>query len=380
MTTETVERPDTTETALAAPAETAPALAVHELVENRAAFTRSRGIPFNGQQITKATADLPESQRLAVRWLYAHGMDKGDDLVKLGKRIDKNDNTLYRVFQGTYGAKLDKIVEAIETYRRLAEARDRVGRPPFISTHLSRVIWERCADALAFQKVAPIIGDWQIGKSCAVEEYARQHNHGQTRLIRLPSGSGYRTFLEYLARACYVTARCSLLDLREGILNSVDNRHLLIFDEIDEPLAGRFSTGALQIYAFIREVYDRRRCGIVLVGNRNFREALSDKGPFGPWMAKLRRRCLPILDLPTTAPDDDLWALAEHFALPEPPAGEWRDLARRIGETEGLGEYVTLLQTAKKISITLGREISWQDFSTAAGQWSAQSATAKGGR
>ncbi len=336
--------------------------------EERLAFTRSKGIPFTGAQIAKATADLPENHRVMIRWLYAHGMDKGDDLARLAKRIRKNYTTVYRIFKGEYGANVDKFVLAIEEYKRVSEERDKVGRPPFIPTSLSAMIWDRCHDALTFQKLAPIIGEWQIGKSFAAEAYMHTHNHGQTRLVRLPSGSAYKIFLQEFAKACYAPHKTDLGELREGILNSLDSGHLVIFDEIDEPLAGRFSTGALQIYGFIREVFDRRKCGMVFIGNTNFRTALSESGPFGPWMAKLRRRCLPTLDLPTTAPDEDLWALAGHYGLTSPANGEALDLARLVVRKEGLGEYVTLLQTAKKISITLGVPIHWDHFTLASAQ------------
>ena len=330
----------------------------------RVPYTRPRAlIGFNGAQIVKATETLPEDQKQAVRWFHAHCYGKGDDMATAARRIGKDKTVLFRVFQGKYPAGLDSITASINTYRRLAEARDKVGRPPFIQTSISKKVWNRCEMALHLQRVCIIIGDWQIGKSYAAEAYKEEHNHGQTKLVRLPAGCGYKIALESIAKACSMPHKVDLSDLRENILSALDSRHLLIIDEVDEPLAGRFSGGALQIYSFIREIYDQCRCGLVLIGNSTFEEALTKKGPMGKWMAKLRRRAMKPLILDSSAPDEDLWALAAYYGLPVPAKDtQAYQAARIVAAGDGLGQYVIYLQAAKRGSTMAQQEITWEHF------------------
>ena len=267
---------------------------------------------------------------------------------------------LYAIYRGRYNGTLDDVVAAIHAYRSLVQVRENIGRPGFITTKLTKRIRQVCDHARSYQRIAPLFGDGQIGKSKNLEEYARTTEN--TRYLRLPAEAPLRLTVERLAHACYLNAhRPSTLGLRGEVVAYFDSSMLLIVDELQQITLARNNRDRLATVEFLREIFDTSGCGLVLCGtNEAMREI--ESGPNALWLRQLRRRALPKVMLPNVATDEDILAFAAHYGLGDdvPPAAIAE--ARRIAADDGVGLLITYLQGAARMATAERIVITWQHF------------------
>lgn len=343
---------------------------------------------ISGDKIQAATSGLPERQRDALRWIAGFCIRTNQSHRDVAPKLKKpngepytHDSLYHALTGGRDTDQLGPMVEAIERFRKLTEEREQVTDTGFIETQISRRIWQQCRKALRRNRILFIWGQSQIGKTFALEAYAKKHNHGETRYLRLPVGCGFMLFLRLLAEALHVPLYQSELGLRDAIIGAVDDHMLLIIDEMHEPFGadGRNKLG-VKIVNFLREVYDRKKCGMVLCGTDVFREALT-LGIFARNMQQILRRGLPPLQLPKTPSPADLALFARAYKLGDAPDKilgvrvSWIDeagaekqdtieenplkLQTQIVEDHGLGRWVTILQEAEDLAVEKKRALTW---------------------
>lgn len=339
--------------------------------------------------VNASTSGLPDRQRLALRWIAHHcittNVSHRDVAPKLKQPTGdaySHDSLYHALTGGRTEEQLTRIVDAIERYKKLVEERSQVVRTGFIETAISRRIWKLCRKALHRQRVGLVYGDSQIGKTIALEEYARAHNHGETKYLRLPVGcGGFGLFLRLLAAAIGVPVYQAEKELRNAIMEAVDEHMLLIVDELHEPFGPRGNHPlGVKVVNFLREVYDRKHCGLVLCGTNVLRDTLTI-GSFARNMQQIRRRSLPPLQLPSTPPVADLALFAEKFGLGEAPdrqqtvkvtvldpRGRERkvditdnpfELQIRVCAADGLGRWLLILEEASENAREQRRSITW---------------------
>lgn len=307
-----------------------------------------------------AREEITTEQEATIWWLYAFAREQGWDLVTVAREVGVHSTTLYRVFNGKYGAKVDSICEEIARFRKLAEERATIRKVPYVETSIARTVWAACDAALLWQTVVMVFGDSQIGKTTAAEEYARQHNHGQTKFVRMPASSGVQLFAREFARACYVSPRQSFEGLRESILNALDDKTLVIVDEIHQVFSSCRQDSQVKVLEFIREVYDRKKCGLVLIGTHVFETELM-QGKLKHLMEQLRRRCTHRVVLPKRPPARDVAAFARAFGLAA-PEGEAAAICDDMIHSSGLGMLVKYLQAANRMAGKQKKPLTWDHF------------------
>lgn len=304
--------------------------------------------------------EIDEAGRADIWWLFSYAMDNAWNLEDVGKAIDKDGTTAYRLFLGRYGARYDNLLEAVARFRKLAVARGQRKSLAFVETSTWSKIDKVCRHALVGQLPAFIFGSSQIGKTTCLMEYTRRNNHGQTRYIRMPAAPGFHDALGAVARACYVTSRLSSRDIRERVIGAVNDRMLLIIDEMHQPLiSGRGQTG-VQIIEWLRELYDRTNCGMVFCGTRVFRDEL-ETGQFAKILDQFRRRGIIQLGLPDTPPASDVAKIAKAFGL-SAPDGIAGEIVSTMLKRSGLGQYVKFLQLASNLAANQKKTMSWDHF------------------
>ncbi len=332
-------------------------------------ITINQKISIPGDQVQKALArlvdqhEIDESSREDIWWLFSYAMDNAWNLDDVGKAIDKDATTAYRLFLGRYAARYDNLVEAVARFRKIATARGQRKACGFVETSTWDKIDQVCRHALVGQLPAFIVGPSQIGKTTCLEEYARRNNHGQTRYIRMPAAPGFHDALGEVARACYVTSRLSSRDIRQRVFGAVTDRMLLIIDEIHQPLISGRGQTAVQIIEWLRELYDRTKCGIVFCGTRVFNDEL-EHGKFSLILEQFRRRSIIQLMLPDVAPAGDLDKIAKAFGLP-PADGLAGEIVSKMVRSSGLGQYVKFLQLASNLASNQKKPLAWDHFTTA---------------
>jgi DNA transposition AAA+ family ATPase len=311
-----------------------------------------------GDVVNKATADLPDSQRAAIRRLHAYYFENDLGLDELADKLRLSPTTISLVFRGQYGAKLDGVVETITKFFELEDRRGASRKLAFITTAYSQKIFDVCDVAVEFQKMAFIFGDGQVGKSTALKEYQRTHNHGNTIYVEMPTGGALTNFLAKLAEKFRLSPHQRKADLRQRILKAFDDRMLLIVDETQRCTPeGNISSWAAQTIDFIKEIYNERGCGVVICATNVFREQM-ETGPMKKFFEQIQRRRVCSVQLSSTPTQQDLNTFAAAYGLPA-SAGAARDLERQFIKDDALGMWLTLLRMGAKISAAKKKKMEW---------------------
>ena len=311
-----------------------------------------------GDVVNKATQDLPDHQRSVIRRFHAHYTENDLSLEETAKLIRMSGAVVSLVFRGKYEANLDGVVKEMSEFLYLAEKRSSGAKLHFIETALTKKIWNVCSAALEFQRIAFIFGDTQIGKTEALKAFARAHNHGSTIYVSVPTQPTVYSFMGELARTLRISSQQRLTDLRRRLMDSFDDRMLLLVDEAHRctPELGK-NTYSVQVIEFIRELLDERKCGVVISATNVFRRAMED-GPASKLLKQTNRRRLCALQLPDRPTQADLNTFAAAHGLPASD-GEVRKLEQRMIEDEALGMWLTLLRMAAKMAATRKTKLTW---------------------
>jgi DNA transposition AAA+ family ATPase len=230
----------------------------------------------------------------------------------------------------------------------------------FVETSIWRACEKVCTHALVTNTVAFIFGDSQIGKTTALEEFARRNNHGQTKLIRMPASAGVQLFMKEMAKACFVSPDSCFEKLRDRVLNAIDDKTLVIIDEVHQIFTSYQHSSTIKVAEVIREIYDRTHCGMVLVGTNVLKDELTH-GKLAAILEQLRRRGTIPLQLPSYPPKADLDKIARKFGL-APADGIAAEVVKDMILTSGLGMYIKFLQSASMMAGREGRKPSWDHF------------------
>lgn len=339
-------------------------------------------------KIAQATADLPQGQREAIRWAAGYCRQRNlhhSDFASLLKRPDGaaySKDSVYHMFTGGRAeSALVSMVEAIERLRRVEEARSEQVSAGFVETRLAKRIFQHCRRAFLRQKMVFLFGDSQIGKTEALREYARRHNHGETKYVRMPTGGALGEFLAEMRDMLGLPKGEAGTDLKRRIIACFDSRMLLIVDECEECIKeGPRAVKGIDTLNFIREIHDKTKCGVVLAGANIFKKRLY-QGHHSASLVRLVRRGMPPLQLPAVPSRADLATFAAHFGLPPAPEEiigvrivTWDDEGneRRVPveksplalQTEqirqhGLGRWLMLLTEASDTAREKRKTITW---------------------
>ena len=220
--------------------------------------------PFGGDHVTEATKDLPDRQRELIRWLFFRSIEEGVTLKDAADSIHYSNTVLWRVMKGEYEGDVAAVCDAIESYKRICDQRDGLARQAFVETDTARRIWKICDAAITYQSIAMIFGDSQTGKTWALQEYARRHNHGQTKYIRMPAAAGVQMVCRAFAEACGLSHKCSYEAMRERVQRAIDGNTLVIVDELHQAFNTYQRHARVAVLEVIREIHDRTGCGMVL--------------------------------------------------------------------------------------------------------------------
>lgn len=325
------------------------------------------------EQVVSAVEDAPDATRQAVKWATQYCRRKGLSPHDFGAMLrqpgtDKtySGDSVYQLFTGRReGGSLDRMVEAIEQLR--ARTEETGARLSFwVNTSISQKITRVLRTAHERHKLSFIISESQVGKTATAEHYAQEHD--EVILVRMPTGGALTDLLaEFAVRLDLPPA--ALAHRKRQIIECFDPHTLLIVDECEEALFGRRLTSL----HFIREIYDRRKCGVVMLGAPAFRAAVRTEAS----LARLWRRGCHVLDLPSLPTQKDLDAFAEAYGLPPAPNVTKRynipmddgserqieanpfELQRRVVEQDRLGHWLIILENANDMAKTLGRKVTW---------------------
>lgn len=304
--------------------------------------------------------EIDEAGRDEIYWLYSYAMNNNWNLEDVGKAIDKDATTAYRMFLGRYGARYDNLIEEVARYHKIAVARGQRKTVGFVETTTWSKIEQVCRHAFIGQLPAFIYGASQIGKTESLKEYQRRNNHGQTKYIRMPASPSFPFFIKTVAEACFVSTRMNNDITRRRIMDALNSKNLILIDEVHQALITVSESTARKIMEFVREIYDRTECGVVLCGTNVFRDEF-ERGRQKLIFDQFRRRSIIQLTLPEVAPRADIVKIAKAYSLPAPD-GVADDLVGRMIKQSGLGQYVKFIQSASNLAANQKKTLTWDHF------------------
>lgn len=323
------------------------------------ALTSRLNIP--AEKMMAYTAGLPEGEKEAIRWLYGFAQENGLGLKELEVESKISSTSLYRIFSGTYQAGLANLVERIESFRRVAEERSTMKSIGFVETSVAKKINKVCEWALLSQSMSFVYGVSQIGKTTALEEYARRNNHGRTKYIRLPASAGVQLCMKEIAKACYVSPKSSYENLRDRVLHAIDGDNLVIIDELHQVFLSYQKGSAIKVLEVLREIHDRTKCGMVLCGTLQLRKELM-LGSNQELLEQFKRRGILEVLLPKTPPKGDVKKIQVAYGFESDPMGEAEELRTEILSTHGLGKFCRFLQAAGRMATKSKEPLDWPHF------------------
>ena len=334
-----------------------------------------RGISMAAHQvraaITQAVArgQLSEEDGEEVFWLYSYAQEyhlKEADLAAKMGAYDKN--TLYQVFRGSYGVQKDgkysswaNIIKAIRSFKAVEVEEMKKKNIGIIETEVKKTVFQACTAALNDGMPAFIYGASQIGKTTALQEFQRQHNHGRTVYLRMGSGWTRARLVRELALKFgngVKATKCWALE--DAIFGSLTRYNLLIIDEFHLALETTSEQSSKAIMEFVREVFDRTGCGLVMSATKVGLSGL-EGGKNQMLFDQLRRRGVVRVVLPDAPPVRDINTIARSFDLAL-PTGEVLAGIKRLIKERGLGVYVKYLQKAYALAKAKKEPLTWEGY------------------
>ena len=162
-----------------------------------------RGIALPAHQVRAAIkqavarGQVSEEDGEEVFWLYNYAQEYRLKEADLAEKMGAYDqNTIYRVFRGSYGvgtgggkpASWANFIKAVRNFKAVELEEMKKKRIGIIETEVKKTVFQACTAALNDGMPAFIYGASQIGKTTALMEFQRFNNHGKTVYLRMGSG------------------------------------------------------------------------------------------------------------------------------------------------------------------------------------------------
>jgi DNA transposition AAA+ family ATPase len=335
--------------------------------QNLRPATTTTNYNISPDQFELVIAKLPAEQQEIIRWWYFLGKDRGWPLTQLAKACGSSSTTLSRVFRGEYGAELDNLCRSLTKAR--SSFHEAVDNPEFIVTSLAKEMFAINDRVRSLRTVALLYGPMGIGKTTVQEEYKHRNNHGRTIYYRCEPGMTLVQFISSFAAACGIgfKSKQTQLRIREKLYTLLAaGQRLVIIDELHQLFLRRPGNDltAVQQCEFLRTVYDKAGCGMVLIGTHALEKYMLDQRDI---LAQLLDRGTMPIQLPAKPTADDARAFVKHFGLPpltdrEPEAAA---IIKDILVSSGLRKLTLHLRDGAATAAKRGEKYSWNHFCTA---------------
>jgi len=304
---------------------------------------------------------IDDEQGELLFWLHGFGQDRNLPDSDIAEMMKVSNGAISQLFSGKYQA--EDWTSMIDRIKALKDVEDEALKKVdlgFVMTHTAKTIFSVCESAMTDGMPAFIYGASQIGKTTALEEFQRTHNHGRTKYLRLGSRWTKARLVRELARACKARNMKDKKSwqLEESIYDSLNRYNLLIIDEFHLAMETVNDATSREIVEFIREVFDRTHCGLVLSSTKVGIQDL-EEGKNAMLFDQLRRRGVVKVVLPDVPPLKDINAIAKSFGL-DLPKGDILANVKQLLRTRGLGVFVKYLQKAH--SLAGSEPLTWEKF------------------
>jgi DNA transposition AAA+ family ATPase len=347
----------------------------YDLQEGRFAIGRD--------SLNRAIAGLDHGQARILERFHRWCTERNIPRSQLGTLLRKPNgefysvDSIYQTLTGRRtesGASIAPICKAIDEF--LARVEPTTKTEGFIETRLAREVWRFMDRVIDKAKVSFLFGDMSLGKSTIAGEYARRHP--DCLYTRMPTRGQLGDYLKECAEKMAMGVYSGVSNLRNRVIDGIPRG--LIIDEADQCFQSIKNSLGLATLDFIREAYDKRKRGIILIMDHHGRNELI-RGQNAARLKRLWRRRLSPLQLPSSLYESDAVLFAESVGLTAAPdeavsvnvkfkdddgrerSQIHRDNPKRLQDTvvakDGLGVWLMLLEDAADLAKEARKQISW---------------------
>lgn len=269
-----------------------------------------------------------------------------------------------QLINGKYPSDPTGLCQSISAFINLETGRAIFRDGGFVKTRLYGTLEDLANVANTTQRVTVLHGANMAGKSVCAEALSRDYDKASVVLMRAPGGDSYGGFLRRLAFTLGLTPRGTLTQLREAILEAMDDNHLLFIDDFHEPLVTYSDRQAVRVFSFLREINDLCHCGIVLIGASEGLTILQTREAYDKFQDRIffdrdARDFLPAIDDPGEFDGlKDLNHICESFGLTAPSKANAR-ICRNVIETTTVSRLFDLLKIARARTESEGAKLTW---------------------
>lgn len=315
-------------------------------------------------------------------WCYLYCTDSAHPIRReeFAEKVGYDHTTILKLLRGTYRHPETevrqpipaKLIKQMETFRALEIERGQKGRAQFSRTPTFMRIWGGCDLARESQTPVFIIGPSHVGKTVALEEYQKDHNHGHTVYVRLQAASGLGGMVKAIAGAIGgIGMKANTATLITSIKHKLTPNMVLILDEVHELMHTYRKEAFFACLEVIREIYDEAKCGLVLCGTKLLLGRIADnRGE----LEQLLRRGVHKIILPDQPTKADLTVILGDRGMKFPAQGdkvavtvggqtlteEPYEMLRQVGLTEGLKAICERLRYAEKFAKKERVALEWK--------------------
>ncbi len=300
---------------------------------------------------------LPDEVQRACLWFHQHVLDNHMSWQQASEALGYDQSVVFRVLKGTYQGSWPNVVQAIESYQRIAEERSQITRSQFVENTITRMVFAALSYALANQSITVITGESRMGKTISAREWRDRNNHGRSVFVTVPPYGGTKALLRAVGQALGVNKQLNMLNLIEGIYRAMNPNRILILDEGHRllPTESRRSAQSLEI---LRDIHDQTGCAIGILATGRFdRELRQSEYMFEQLLGRIG---MPVR-LPRKIARTDIEGILSQFIAA--PGEDVILAAERVANELGrLGILVETLKAGSKLAARAKQRMSGTHF------------------
>jgi hypothetical protein len=288
----------------------------------------------------------PEELQTQLLWFHQYALDTSMGWQAVQEALGYDQSTIYRVLKGTYSGSLEKFLRAIVSFRDLAEKRASIKKTLFVENTISKIVFTGLDYALQNSDFTTIIGESQLGKSTAAQEWQHRNNHGRSVYITANAVGGAKGFLRRIAEKVGVNRSAPAADIADGIHRAFNRNRILIVDQAHWLVPADPRTSNPSGLNFLIDLYESRKCAIALLATRRLTEAF-EKGDF-MYEQLVGRTGMP-WRIPTTIKMDDILPIVAQF-VPNPGPELMAEMLRYANSPGRIGQMVKVLKSSHRVA------------------------------
>lgn len=306
-------------------------------------------------------------------WCIQNNVTKAE----FARGIGSSDNTLYKIITGKYtnphsGERLEISAKMAEDMRRWLdnEKAKAATESAFLLTPTAKRVFQACDLAKESRTPVFLTGPSHIGKTTALLEWAKRNNHGRTIYVRMEAAGGLGRVMQVICERVGQSPKCSRDKMRNGLYNALSSDMTLLIDEFHLLLHTYRIGSFIECAEFIRDIYDKVQCGIVLSMTDFGREKVIRDRKVE--LEQIIRRGAHKIRLHSEPTVEDVKMILEHAGLQMPGKKDTITVAgiveqpyeilRQLAKDQGLKSITERIRYAKKLARREQRDLEWDDF------------------